>query len=144
MTPEALAALHARCFDRTPPPWAAQSFNGVLEHPATVAVFLPGGFAIGRTAADEAELLTLAVAPDARRRGLGRRLATAFERAARDRGAGAAFLEVAASNAPARALYAALGYAEVGLRSGYYAPPGAAPVDALVLRKALLDLNEKA
>jgi ribosomal-protein-alanine N-acetyltransferase len=137
MTPEALAALHATAFDTTPRPWTAAEFASLLGAPSTLLATLPGGFALGRVAGPEAELLTLAVAPDARRRGTGTALVIAFEAAAIARGAEEAFLEVAAGNAPARALYARLGYRERGRRRGYSARPGAAPDDALVLGKPL-------
>jgi [ribosomal protein S18]-alanine N-acetyltransferase len=93
----------------------------------------PAGFALGRVAANEAEVLTLAVRPAARRAGAGQALMRALMAQAARRGAGAMFLEVAAGNAAARALYAGLGAAEVGRRRRYY-PDGA---DALVLRLAL-------
>lgn len=137
MTPAALAALHARCF-RQPRPWTAAEFALLLGQPATVLAALPGGFALGRVVAGEAELLTLAVAPRARRRGLGRRLLALFEAAAAARGAGVCHLEVAADNEAARALYAAAGYAETGSRRGYYGPAaGVAAVDAILLARPL-------
>lgn len=137
MTPETLAALHARCFDDTPRPWTASEFAAFLADPSTVFAAREGGFAVGRVAGPEAELLTLAVAPEARRRGLGRALVAAFEAEASARGAVEAVLEVAVTNGPGRRLYAAHGYAPVGRRRGYYARPGAPPVDALVLARAL-------
>ncbi|MBW6505802.1 MAG: GNAT family N-acetyltransferase [Rhodobacteraceae bacterium] len=135
MTPAALAALHAACFT-TPRPWSAAEFASLLVLPG---VFLLGdsrGFVLGRAAAGEAELLTLAVAPALRRQGLGRALLAAFEAAAQAEGAGVAYLEVAAANAPARALYAAAGWREAGRRRGYYQLPGSGTDDALVLARA--------
>lgn len=93
----------------------------------------PDAFLIGRVIADEAELLTLAVAPAARRQGLGRRLVGDFTATARDSGARQGFLEVASDNAPAQALYAAAGWRRAGLRRNYYAPG----VDAIILSRAL-------
>ena len=136
MTPDDLARLHARCI-AIPPPFSAADFKGLLDTPG---VFLFGdakGLALGRVAADEAELLTLAVAPEARRQGLGRHWLSAFEAGALDRGAVHAFLEVAEDNAPAQALYAAHGWTEVGRRRGYYAAAGGRSTDALVLSKSL-------
>jgi len=137
VTPEDLAALHARCFDRTPPPWSSAAFAAACAAPETILLTDCDAFLLGRTAAGEAELLTLAVAPEARRHGLARRLCQRFADAARARGAQRAFLEVAADNAAARALYAACGWREVGLRRRYYA----GMVDALTLR---LDLQARA
>ncbi|MBN2906636.1 MAG: GNAT family N-acetyltransferase [Rhodobacteraceae bacterium] len=136
MTPDALAVLHGLCFTH-PRPWSADEFAALLD---TRGVFLRGdgtGFALGRAVAGEVELLTLAVHPDARRAGRGRALLAAFEAEARAQGATEAFLEVAADNAAARALYAGAGYGLAGCRTGYYTAPGGLRVDALVMRKAL-------
>ena len=137
MTPEALAALHATAFTDTPRPWSAAEFAALLALPGTLVLDRPDGFALGRVAGPEAELLTLAVHPGARRRGLATRLVAAFEAEAARRGAEECLLEVAETNAPGRALYAGLGYLPVGRRPGYYHPAGKPPVDALVLRKPL-------
>jgi ribosomal-protein-alanine N-acetyltransferase len=145
MTPEALAALHAQAFAcAAPRPWTAGEFAALLAAAATIALLRPEGFALGRAAADEAELLTLAVAPAARRRGLGRALVAGFEAAAAARGARAAFLEVEAGNAAARALYASLGWRPAGLRRGYYARVAGPAADAIVLRKVIRPPHEKA
>ncbi|PKP68690.1 MAG: ribosomal-protein-alanine acetyltransferase [Alphaproteobacteria bacterium HGW-Alphaproteobacteria-4] len=135
MTPAALAMLHAACFT-SPRPWSAAEFAGLMALPG---VFLLGdsrGFVLGRAVAGEAELLTLAVTPALRRQGLGRALLAGFEAAAQAAGAEAAFLEVAAANAPARALYAGAGWREAGRRRGYYRLPGGSADDALVLTRA--------
>ncbi len=140
MTPEALAALHTACFV-TPPPFSAKAFARMLDSPATFLCLLPyapgSAFALGRAIAGEAELLTIAVAPDQRRRGLASQLLTAFAEDARQRGAETAFLEVAADNIPARALYEAGGYRAAGNRRGYYRTPGGSRVDAVIMQKAL-------
>ena len=75
-----------------------------------------------------------------RRRGLAILLVRDFEARAAGRGAEECLLEVAETNAPARALYAGLGYVPAGRRPGYYRRPGAPPVDALVLRKRPITL----
>jgi ribosomal-protein-alanine N-acetyltransferase len=135
-TPEDLAALHARCFS-APPPWGAEAFRELLRSDGVYLCALGPGFALGRVVLDEAELLTLAVAPEARRVGHGRSLLAAFEAGAIRRGATAAFLEVAAGNAAACALYAGAGYRQVGRRRGYYGAGG----DALVLSRRLGGMN---
>jgi ribosomal-protein-alanine N-acetyltransferase len=137
MTPDELASLHALCFTDAPRPWSAAEFRGLVALESTLFAERPGGFAVGRLAGPEAELLTLAVHPAARRRGLGAALVGDIEAQAAARGAAEAHLEVAVTNAAGRALYAALGYAPVGRRAGYYAPAGRPPVDALVLSKRL-------
>lgn len=90
----------------------------------------PGGFVLARVAADEAEVLTLAVTPAAQNRGCGGRLLRAAMGGAAAQGAGAMFLEVSPGNAPALAIYARAGFAAVGRRPRYYPGGGA----ALVLR----------
>ncbi|MEM9707177.1 MAG: GNAT family N-acetyltransferase [Pseudomonadota bacterium] len=95
------------------------------------------GFLLGRTIGWETELLTLAVAMSARRRGLGHAILEAFEVEAQERGSKAAFLEVADDNPAALALYHKTGWHQVGQRPGYYPRPAADPANALILRKAL-------
>ncbi|TCO73886.1 GNAT family N-acetyltransferase [Rhodovulum euryhalinum] len=136
MTPDALSALHALCFGH-PRPWSGPEFVALLESPGVFLVGDGSAFALGRVVLDEAELLTLAVHPGARRRGLGRARLGAFETAALDRGAARTFLEVAADNGPARALYASAGYALTGRRRGYYAAPDGRRIDALLMSRAL-------
>lgn len=136
MSPEGLAALHARAFV-SPPPWSAAAFAATLADPAAFLLTVPGALLVGRAAAGEAELLTLATDPALRRQGLARALLRAFEAEARARLAETAFLEVAEDNAPARALYTSQGWAQVGRRPRYYARPGAAPAAALIFRRVL-------
>lgn len=130
----ALAALHAAAF----PPgeaWDAAAIRALLDLPGSFGLLRPGaGFVLARVAADEAEILTLAVAADARRQGLGGALLAGAMAAAAARGAVAMFLEVSEHNAAARALYAAAGFAEAGRRRRYY-PDGS---DALVLKRGLV------
>lgn len=97
----------------------------------------PKGLLLGRAVADEAELLTMAVAPEARRQGIGARLLSAFLHRTSTEKAETAFLEVASGNAAAIALYRAAGFAEAGRRRGYYATTGQAAEDAIVMRLGL-------
>ena len=131
MTPVELAALHAECLE-TPRPWSAAEFGAVMASPGTVCHVQNHGFIVGRLAADEAEILTLAVAAHHRRNGLGRQLVGAFLATAAARGARRAFLEVACDNAPAIALYKSAGFIQVGQRKGYYQRPDGTRLDALV------------
>lgn len=64
--PPELAALHARCFT-SPRPWLAREFAALLGHASIFLCHAPQGFLLGRVVVDEAELLTLAVTPEARR-----------------------------------------------------------------------------
>ncbi|ONG52734.1 ribosomal-protein-alanine N-acetyltransferase [Pseudoroseomonas deserti] len=125
-----LAAIHGASF---PPQdaWGADALRLMLEMPGAFGLLAAeAGFILARVAADEAEILTLAVHPAARRQGLALALLETTAMAAAARGAAALFLEVSAGNAAAQALYAAAGFAEVGRRKRYY-PDGS---DALVLR----------
>ena len=134
MTPEELAHIHAASFTH-PRPWSAAEFAALLRDPANFLIAREDGFILGRTILDEAELLTLAVAPEARQRGFGTMLLHAFEIAARERGAATAFLEVASTNATALALYHRAAWQDAGRRRNYYA----AGLDAVVMRKVLQD-----
>jgi len=136
MTPTEMAALHQACFT-VPRPWSVAEFALLLDDPLVMAVTADSGFLLGRIVAGEAEVLTLAVDPDARRRGVGRGLMARFHQVAHDQGATEAFLEVADDNSAARALYAELGYRLSGTRRGYYRQSGATAVDALVMRSNL-------
>ncbi|WP_291830228.1 GNAT family N-acetyltransferase [Bosea sp. (in: a-proteobacteria)] len=130
----ALAALHAAAF---PPAdrWGADAIGLMLEMPGAFVVHRPGeGFALARVAAEEAEILTLAVHPGARRQGHGAVLLAGAMAGALARGARAMFLEVAEANQAARGLYGAAGFAEIGRRRRYYPDGG----DALVLRRDLM------
>lgn len=136
MTPAALAALHAAAM-RVPAPYSAAEFAALLGRPGVFLRTVESGFVLGRVAADEAELLTIAVAPQAQRSGRGAALLAAFEAEAAQAGAAQGFLEVALSNAPARKLYRAANWAECGRRPGYYRLPEVGREDALILGKSL-------
>lgn len=132
MTPADLAALHALCFT-TPRPWSEAEFSGFLSSPFVFLLTDHGGFLLGRVIADEAELLTLAVDPACRNQGIGGRLVGEFLAASKQRGASAAFLEVAEDNAAARRLYLGAGFAESGRRKGYYGSAKGDQQDAIVM-----------
>ena len=134
MTPDELAALHARCFS-TPRPWSASEFTSLLSN--AFLLTSQQGFLLGRVVADEAELLTLAVDPVMRRQGIARGLVEDFKSQAINQGAHVAFLEVAADNSAAIALYLSSGFEQVGRRRSYYRQPDATAIDALVLRYSL-------
>lgn len=137
MTPDALAALHARCFE-TPRPWRAAEFASMLTSYGVFLHSTQAGFILGREIVGEAELLTLAVDPAHQRQGIGRALLAEFEAQAIQRGATVAFLEVACNNAAAIALYRAANYTESGKRPAYYTPPNGPKIDALTMRKPLI------
>lgn len=134
----ALAVLHASAFDQ---PWPAEDILRLMTIMGGFAILAEEGaaqgFVLARAIAGEAEILTLAVAPAGRRRGLGRALVEAAAAESQRRGAGTLFLEVADDNVAALALYRAAGFERAGLRRAYYARPGARRADALVLRRPL-------
>jgi ribosomal-protein-alanine N-acetyltransferase len=132
-----LAALHARAFEKS---WSAAEIAALLANPVAFAILAetdaPQGFLLAWVAAGNCEILTLAVAPEARRKRVGANLVTAAMAAALVRGAGAMLLDVAENNAAARGLYAHLGFEEVARRPRYYRSADG-ETDALLLRRAL-------
>lgn len=136
---EALAAIHADAFDR---PWSAREFGSILCTPATVGVLAeldgaPVGLVLVRKAADEGEIITLAVRSTARRRGVGRALVEGGSTLLADAGAQTLWLEVAVDNPGAIALYRASGFEPGAVRPGYYDRGDGVRADALVMRRAL-------
>ncbi len=134
-----LAGLHETAFDE---PWSAADIASLLRSPGVFALngVVDGedaGFILCRVAADEAEVLTLAVAPEMRRRGVAGALLDQATVVAVAAGAKAMFLEVADDNPGAEALYRGRGFRQVGRRPGYFSRPGGA-VAALIMRR---DLN---
>jgi len=109
----------------------------VVAEIAVAAGNRPGGFVLIRVAADEAEILTLAVRPASRRRGLGREMVRAGAEKAADMGAKSLFLEVNVGNFAAKNLYNGLGFLKVGVRPGYYLRDRDHKEDALVLSAQL-------
>jgi ribosomal-protein-alanine N-acetyltransferase len=123
----ALARLHALSFAQA---WTEDALRKLLKTPGSAAFATQGGFVLVRTAGDEAEIITLAVAPDVRRRGIASALLRSAAAHALKAGARTMFLEVSESNEAANALYARAGFREAGRRKSYYGPSD----DALVLR----------
>jgi ribosomal-protein-alanine acetyltransferase len=92
------------------------------------------GFAVASLLPPQAELETIAVVPERQRLGLGERLLQALAAELRAAGAHELVLEVRTSNRPALAFYRTLGFAQAGLRAGYYADP---KEDAVLMSLAL-------
>ena len=133
-----ISQLHTSIFESG---WDAAAVTRLLAHPGSIALVarhgVPptmGGFALAQIAADEAEIHTLGVDPTWRRQGVANRLVQGIKRGAARGGARALFLEVAASNEPAMALYTRNGFAETGRRKGYYARSDSPADDAVVMR----------
>jgi [ribosomal protein S18]-alanine N-acetyltransferase len=136
---QAFAMLHGKSFKRG---WSDGEFElllrdrNVIAHRATIGRRL-AGFLLSRIAADEAEILSAAVAGAERGRGIAGRLLELHLRRLAGLGVRAVFLEVEAANMPARRLYARAGFREVGQRKGYYVEANGTSASALVLRRDL-------
>lgn len=135
-----LAALHATSFVI---PWQTQEFDSLLRQPGVAAWIwnedAPHGFVLVRAAADEAEILTVAVDPTQRRKGTAFKLLTRAFDVLRAGGTARVFLEVAADNIAAATLYARHGFHACGKRANYYGAAGHMPrVDAVVMKRELL------
>jgi ribosomal-protein-alanine N-acetyltransferase len=131
----AISAVHAASFQRG---WSEDEFHrlladrSIVAHRATSGRTLTG-FILSRLTAGEAEILSVAIAPAWRGRGLSRPLLELHLRRLAGLGARTVFLEVDKHNAPAGKLYRRAGFYEVGQRQGYYGGKAA----ALVLRRDL-------
>lgn len=117
-------------------PWSLAQIRGHLASPSGTTWVLtnpPAGHLLGMRAADGAEVLSIVVHPDHRRRGLGRALLEAARRDWAAEGVVEAFLEVRTDNGPAQAAYRSDGWVEVGRRPRYYHDG----CDALLFRRDL-------
>ena len=129
-----MAAIHQAAFPLGES-WGEDAIALQLALPGVFGLLDPrGGMLLGRVAAGEAEVLTLAVTPSMRRQGFAAALLEAAVAEARARGALALFLEVGTGNTAARALYSRAKFVEVGQRHRYYADGS----NALVLRVNIL------
>lgn len=135
---ERALALYNQCFSHSQ--WSLHSLRDMLgaeEYHGWVAVrgevFL--GFILIKSVTDigEAEIMTLAVAPDARRQGIGKKLLLPALEMLQEQAIGTCFLDVAVDNESAIALYIAHGFKTIGQRRGYYTRPTGA-VDALQMK----------
>ena len=122
-----LAKLHKQCFPNKP--WSGADF-AELKKSGCEIVASQNGFIVYRSVADEAEIITIGVAPNARRTGIGIALVGVMEADLKKQGVKHIFLEVAADNVPARTLYEQCGFVQIGVRRGYYDG-----VDAITMRK---------
>jgi ribosomal-protein-alanine N-acetyltransferase len=129
----ALSAIHADCFSGSDA-WNAASIAALLATPG-IAGFVhdDDGFILLRGVLDEADIVTLAVSPMARRQGIARALLDAALDDAHARGIATVFLEVAETNGAASGLYCSAGFEVAGRRPGYYADGTA----ALLMRRRL-------
>ena len=134
-----LAQLHAASFHRG---WGEDEFETMLTERNTLVQRLRlgrkmVGFAVSRMAADEAEILSIAIAPSHRGRKLSHALLLTHLRHLAGRGIKTVFLEVEENNQPARRLYDSSGFVESGRRARYYRQPDGEQLDALMMRRDL-------
>lgn len=133
MTPERMAEIHKAAFTRQRG-WTVAEFSDLCASDLVECFAVSGGFALVRTIASEAELLTLAVHPHEQRCGKADRILRNWMTTTH---ADTAFLEVAADNHAALALYVKHGFVPCGRRKDYYSRADALPVDAVLMRVAL-------
>ncbi len=138
---EACARLHEASF---PHAWGVPEFermigdaqclgDGAVESQPRRLI----GYAVSRRVLDEAEILTVAVDPALRGRGIGRKILRVHLPRLGRHGVGAVFLEVGETNGLALRLYSSLGFEEIGRRQGYYRTPAGGAVTAIVMRYAM-------
>lgn len=135
----ALARLHRASFHRG---WDATEFEQLLSDRSVLAHRLRKGrdvigFIVSRMAADEAEILSVAIATNQRGRGLSRDLVRTHMGYLAGRGIRTVFLEVEENNRPARALYDRAGFRLVGRRERYYKSGDGNELNAVVMRRDL-------
>ena len=131
-----IAALEKLCFSA---PWSENSVRSELDNPWSLWLVEEQngkvlGYAGSQMSPPEADVMNLAVAPEARRKGLGEKLMKALCTALAEKQMESLSLEVRASNEAAIALYTKLGFVQAGRRKEYYVNPRE---DALILRKEL-------
>jgi ribosomal-protein-alanine N-acetyltransferase len=134
-----LAQLHGESFHRG---WGEAEFETMLGERNTLVHRLRignkvVGFAVSRMAADEAEILSIAVAASHRGRGLSRNLLLTHLGHLAGHGVRTIFLEVEENNQPARRLYERAGFGAAGRRERYYPQPGGEHLNALLMRRDL-------
>jgi ribosomal-protein-alanine N-acetyltransferase len=131
-----MADLHQLCFSKS---WPVREFASLLHLPSSLGLVaakdgLDIGFVLIRVVVDEAEILTLGVAPEYRGFGAGHLLLEKAESMGRARGVGRVFLEVSVNNKAACDLYSRANYSGIGIRQNYYSDGS----DACVMEKSLL------
>lgn len=124
-----LENLHKVCFPNKP--WSASDFADLKKSGCDIIVS-QNGFVVWRVVADEAEIITIGVHPDARKSGIASAMLAIIENDIKKRGGKKIFLEVAENNEPARKLYEANGYKKIGVRPKYYDG-----IDAIMMDKDL-------
>lgn len=124
-----IANLHKLCFPNKP--WSASDFADLKKSGCEIIVS-QNGFAVWRNVADESEIITIGVAPDARRNGIASAMLAIIEKNIKNQGVKKIFLEVASTNIAGQKLYENNGYKVVGTRPKYYDG-----IDAILMAKEI-------
>ena len=124
-----LAELHKKCFPDKP--WSASDFADLKKSGCEI-VASDNGFIVWRTVADEAEIISIGVAPDARRNGIAGAMILLMEQELKKQSIVNVFLEVSEVNTPAKKLYEKYGFIPTGKRPKYYNG-----IDAIIMSKRL-------
>jgi [ribosomal protein S18]-alanine N-acetyltransferase len=133
-----VAALHAQCFT---PGWSIGELADFVEHDHILTLNQHEwgqallAMCVLRIVAGEAEIITIGVAPNQRRHGIGTEMLKDVLEYCTAQGVSRVFLEVAIDNLAALALYRHAGFEQIGLRKGYYDRGATSAVDALVLAR---------
>lgn len=122
-----LSNLHKKCFPSKP--WSADDFRDLKKSGCEIIVS-QNGFIVYRVAVDEAEIITIGVNPEMRRKGIASAMITIVEKNIKNQGVKKLFLEVASNNSAGKKLYENCGFNVVGLRPKYYDG-----VDAILMSK---------
>lgn len=124
-----IAQIHQLCFPNRP--WSVDDFADLKKSGCEI-IASQNGFIVWRSVLDEAEIITIGVAPDARRGGIAAAMLGIMENELKKSGVKKIFLEVAENNIAARTLYSKNGYIETGRRAKYYDD-----IDAILMEKSL-------
>jgi len=122
-----LSNLHKKCFPNKP--WSADDFRDLKKSGCEI-IMSENGFIVYRIAADEAEIITIGVAPEMQRQGIASAMIGIIEKTIKNQGVKKIFLEVASDNISAKKLYENCGFSVVGMRPKYYDG-----IDAILMAK---------
>ena len=124
-----IVALHKQCFPDHP--WSESDFMDLKKSGCEI-VASKNGFIVWRTTADQAEIITIGVAPEMRRSGIAESMILLMEQELKKQNIVNVFLEVSEVNYPAKKLYEKLGFNVVGKRPKYYNG-----TDAIIMSKRI-------
>tara|TARA_B100001059_G_C17574010_1_gene446429 strand:- start:70 stop:468 length:399 start_codon:yes stop_codon:yes gene_type:complete len=132
-----MAQIHREAFvlER---PWTAEEFDHLAAQPSSKILSVADCFVFGRLTLEELEILTIACSPSEQRQGYAFMLMMELLSITKKEGGHSVFLEVAADNIAARALYRRLGFDQAGCRKNYYKRRNGLSCDAFLLKKSLI------